>query len=655
MILIIIIYEVALLTITLLDGKKLEFTNKTNGLEIANTISKSLARVAYAVYIDDVLCDLTYEITKSCKVEILTDKNLTVVLSMLRHDLAHVMAEAVYELFPNTKFAIGPNTEHGFFYDFLPEKPFKEEDLPLIEKRMLEIINRGEDITCERITKTEALQRLKANNETFKIEILQGIEAESVTFYQQGNFVDLCRGPHINNTKRIPPFFKLTKLSGVYWQGDSTKPMLQRITGISFFSQKDLDAHLALQTELEQYDHRKLGREMDLFHIQEEAVGSVFWHDKGWRIYHKLETYIRSKLNQHNYQEVKTPQLIDLSLWQDSGHADKFIENMFLVNLPEDHKTLAIKPMNCPAHVQIFNQGSKSYKDLPLRMAEFGCCHRNEPSGALHGIMRVRAFTQDDAHIFCTEEHIVSETQSFCELLKEVYKEIFGNSEITIKFSDRPLNRAGDDATWDKAETSLLAAAKASSLEVISNKGEGAFYGPKLEFVIKDSLGRDWQLGTLQVDFILPNRLQAYYIGEDGNKHHPVMLHRAILGSFERFIGILLEHYKGRLPLWLAPIPIQIVTVSNKVDEYATKIYNEMKKLQINVELDSRNKKINYKIREHTLSKVPIIAVIGEKEATNNTLSLRIFGLEKQVTLSVADTILMLQNNIMQKNIEIIL
>lgn len=615
-----------MITITLLDGKKLEFTKKTTGLEIANTISKNLARVAYAIYIDDVLCDLTYEITKSCKVEIITDKNLAVVLPMLRHDLAHVMAEAVYELFPNTKFAIGPSTDNGFFYDFLPERPFKEEDLLLIEKRMLEIINRGEDITCEKVTKAEALKRLQAQQENFKVAILKGIESEFVTFYKQGKFVDLCKGPHINNTKRIPPYFKLTKLSGVYWQGDAKQPMLQRITGTSFFTQKDLDSHLALQAELEQHDHRKLGRDMDLFHIQEEAVGSIFWHDKGWRIYHKLESYIRDKLNKHDYQEVKTPQLIDLSLWQDSGHADKFIENMFVVNLPEDNKTLAIKPMNCPAHVQIFNQGSKSYKDLPLRMGEFGCCHRNEPSGALHGIMRVRAFTQDDAHIFCTEDQIISETKSFCSLLKEVYNEIFGHSEITIKFSDRPANRAGDDATWDKAEAALFAAAKASGLDVISNKGEGAFYGPKLEFVIKDSLGRDWQLGTLQVDFILPNRLQAYYVGEDGNKHHPVMLHRAILGSFERFIGILLEHYKGRLPLWLAPVAIQIVTVSNKVDDYANKIYNELKNLQINVELDSRNKKINYKIREHTLSKVPIIAVIGEKEVADNTLSLRILG-----------------------------
>ena len=641
-----------MIEITLLDGTKITFNAPTTGYEIAMQISPKLADSCFVVYVNDELWDLSREINFSCKIQLVNNKNPDVLLPLLRHDMAHLLAQATLELFPNTKLATGPATEHGFFYDFLPSKPFTEDDLSKIETKMLEIIDRNEEITRTILTKEQALEKIKSQNEPFKVEILEGINAETVSFYKQGAFEDLCLGPHSKNTKQIPKSFKLTKVSGVYWKSDSKNPMLQRIYGVGFLNKKDLDSYLSLQAELEKYDHRKLGKELDLFHLQEEAVGSVFWHEKGWRLYLTLEHYLRNKLNKHDYKEVRTPQMIDKSLWELSGHWEKFRENMFIVNSSED-TTLAIKPMNCPAHVQIFKQGMKSYKDLPLKMSEFGCCHRNEPSGALHGLMRVRSFTQDDAHIFCTEDQIIEETDKFCSLLKEIYSEIFGEIEITVKFSDRPEKRAGSDATWDKAEESLYSAAKNAGLDLVINKGEGAFYGPKLEFAIKDSLGRDWQLGTFQVDFILPERLDATYVGSDGEKHHPVMLHRAILGSMERFIGILIEHYRGKFPLWLSPQHLAIATVSNKVDDYALKINQQFQDANIITVLDIKYNKINYKIRDHSTNKMPIIGIIGEQESANGTITLKFLGIENQVTLSVEEAINLIKKNINAKNINI--
>ncbi|MCL2566960.1 MAG: threonine--tRNA ligase [Alphaproteobacteria bacterium] len=639
-----------MIEITLLDNSKLVFENHPSGLDVANRISPNLAKNAYACYVDGELWDLNKTIEKNSKVEIITNKNAEIVLGMLRHDMAHLLGEAIMELFPDTILATGPTTENGFFYDSLPINPFSAEDLIHIEEKMKEIIDRAEEVQCRVISKEEAINLYKSQNQHFKVEILEGIEDEYVSFYKQGNFDDLCRGPHINNTRRIPKSFKLTKVSGVYWQGDSQKPMLQRVYGVGFLTQKDLDNFLTLQEELEKNDHRKLGKELNLFHMQEEAVGAVFWHDKGWRIYRTLENYIRGKLQQNGYGEVKTPILLDRSLWEASGHWDKFGENMFVIN-NNDNTMLALKPMNCPAHIQIFKQGQKSYRDLPLRMAEFGCCHRNEPSGALHGIMRVRAFTQDDAHIFCTQEQIISETVDFCHLLKEVYREVFGDIDIIVKFSDRPAKRAGSDKVWDESEKALSEAAREAGLDPILNKGEGAFYGPKLEFAIKDSLGRDWQLGTLQSDFVLPHRLGAYYIGEDGNKHAPVMLHRAILGSLERFIGILLEHYKGKLPLWLAPVQVCVMTISNKFDDYAIYVADSLKSAGINVELDLRYQKISYKIREHTINKVPLMLIIGEKEENSKSITLRILGEDKQEAMSLDSFVNLVEKNIKSKNI----
>ncbi|MFL1780466.1 Threonine--tRNA ligase [Candidatus Hepatincolaceae symbiont of Richtersius coronifer] len=640
-----------MIEITLNDGAKLNFNEKVTGYDIAFKISPQLAKQAYAVYVNQDLWDLHRDIDFSCKIELITSKNINVLLPLIRHSLAHVMAEAVLELFPDTLLATGPVIENGFFYDFLPHNPFKEEDFIIIEAKMKEIIDRSENVQRTLIGKAEAIAKFASLGEKFKTYILKNnIDEEVVSLYKQGNFEDLCRGPHVFNTNKLPKSFKLTKVSGVYWQGDSNNPMLQRITAVAFLTQKDLDSFLALQEELEKNDHRKIGKDMELFHIQEEAVGSIFWHDKGWKIYRTLEAYIRSKLEKNNYIEVKTPQLLSRSLWEASGHWDKYGEGMFLIE-DSDKSTLALKPMNCPGHVQMFKQGSKSYKDLPLRMAEFGCCHRNEPSGSLHGIMRVRAFTQDDAHIFCLEDQIVQETKEFCTLLKEIYKEIFGDIEIIVHFSDRPIKRAGDEEIWDKAEKALYVAAQAAGLDPILSKGEGAFYGPKLEFAIKDSLGRNWQLGTLQVDFILPQRLGATYIAEDGNKYIPVMLHRAILGSFERFIGILLEHYKGRIPLWLSPIHLVIATVSDKVDDYAIKTHQLFQQHNILTILDTRSKKINYKVREHILSKIPIIAVVGEKEATENSLTLRFGNADQHIVLKVDEVLAFIKKNLEEKNI----
>ncbi|MBT6416542.1 threonine--tRNA ligase, partial [Candidatus Puniceispirillum sp.] len=564
-------------------------------------------------------------------------------LALLRHDCAHVMAEAVLELYPETQVTIGPSIENGFYYDFHRETAFSEDDLASIEKRMHEIVDRDEAIIRDVWTRDEAVAFYEKNSEPFKVELVAAIPAEeTVTFYKQGNFIDLCRGPHLPSTGKLGHAFKLMKVAGAYWRGDSNRPMLQRIYGTAWRTEKELNAYLHMLEEAEKRDHRKLGKQLDMFHLQEEAAGSVFWHSKGWFVYREIESYVRRRLEQAGYGEVKTPQLVDRTLWEASGHWDKFRENMFTAQ-SEDERTLALKPMNCPCHVQIFRQGIKSYRDLPLRMAEFGSCHRNEPSGALHGIMRVRAFTQDDAHIFCTEDQITEESVKFCALLQSIYAD-FGFTDVRVKFSDRPEVRAGDDATWDKAESALTDACSAAKLETTLNPGEGAFYGPKLEFVLRDAIGRDWQCGTLQVDFVLPERLDAEYVGEDGNRHRPVMLHRAILGSMERWIGILIEQYSGRMPNWLAPVQIVVASITDSANDYAEQVAHTAEAMGLRVERDFRNEKISYKVREHSVMKVPFILAVGGREADAGTVALRRLGSNDQTDLDMNQALEMLRD-----------
>ncbi|MDC1111101.1 threonine--tRNA ligase [Alphaproteobacteria bacterium] len=622
-----------MLTITLPNQDKKKYNQPVTSMQIAQDISKNLASNAFVCLVNGELWDLEREIEVDSTVSILTQKNKEI-LDVIRHDAAHIMAEAVLELFPETQATIGPSIENGFYYDFFREKKFSLTDLEIIEKRMHEIVDRDEKIFREVWTRKKALEHYSKNNENFKIELVNTIpEDQLITFYRQGDFLDLCRGPHTSSTKKLGHAFKLTKLAGSYWRGDSKNSVLQRIYGTAFLSDKDLKNYLLMIEEAEKRDHRKLGKELDLFHLQDEAIGSVFWHKKGWAIYLEVESYMRRKLNKSAYDEVKTPQVIDRSLWEKSGHWEKFKEHMFMAKGDED-KTLALKPMNCPGHVQIYKQGLKSYKDLPIRMAEFGSCHRNEPSGALHGIMRVRQFTQDDAHIFCMDNQITSECVIFCELLQAIYKD-FGFADLKVKFSDRPEIRAGDDKTWDKAENALLVAIKAANISYSLNPGEGAFYGPKLEFVLTDAIGRDWQCGTLQVDFVLPNRLGAYYVDIDGQKKHPVMLHRAILGSLERWIGILIEQYSGRMPLWLAPIQVTICSITNNTNDYILKINKDLDKVGIRNEIDLRNEKIGYKIREHSNNAVPIIIVIGDKEQETKTVAVRYLGSKNQENLDL--------------------
>ena len=622
-----------MLTITLPNQDKKKYNQPVTSMQIAEEISKNLASNAFVSLVNGELWDLEREIEVDSTVSILTKKNKEI-LDVIRHDAAHIMAEAVLELFPETQATIGPSIENGFYYDFFREKKFSLTDLEIIEKRMHEIVDRDEKIFREVWTRKKALEHYSQNNENFKIELVNAIpEDQLITFYRQGDFLDLCRGPHTSSTKKLGHAFKLTKLAGSYWRGDSKNSVLQRIYGTAFLSDKDLKNYLLMIEEAEKRDHRKLGKELDLFHLQDEAIGSVFWHKKGWAIYLEVESYMRRKLNKSEYDEVKTPQVIDRSLWEKSGHWEKFKEHMFMAKGDED-KTLALKPMNCPGHVQIYKQGLKSYKDLPIRMAEFGSCHRNEPSGALHGIMRVRQFTQDDAHIFCMDNQITSECVIFCELLQAIYKD-FGFADLKVKFSDRPEIRAGDDKTWDKAENALLVAIKAANISYSLNPGEGAFYGPKLEFVLTDAIGRDWQCGTLQVDFVLPNRLGAYYVDIDGQKKHPVMLHRAILGSLERWIGILIEQYSGRMPLWLAPIQVTICSITNNTNDYILKINKDLDKVGIRNEIDLRNEKIGYKIREHSNNAVPIIIVIGDKEQETKTVAVRYLGSKNQENLDL--------------------
>jgi threonyl-tRNA synthetase len=617
--------------ITLPDGSTRSFAGPVTGAELAATIGKGLAKAALAVEVDGALQDLDRPIAHDAAVRIIRAQDPGA-LALIRHDCAHVMAEAVQDLFPGTQVTIGPAIENGFYYDFFRSEPFSSEDLARIEQRMGEIAAADRRFVREEVSRNEAHRRFAAMGEQFKLELLDAIpESEPVTIYHQGGWFDLCRGPHGPSTGRIGAF-KLMKAAGAYWRGDATKPQLQRIYGTAFASQKEFAAYLHQLEEAERRDHRRLGREMDLFHVQEEAPGAVFWHPKGWRLWQQVESYIRRRLDAGGYQEVKTPQLVDKVLWERSGHAAMFAKDMYF--LESEKRTFAVKPMNCPCHVQIFNQSLHSYRDLPLRMAEFGSCHRNEPSGALHGIMRVRAFTQDDAHIFCTPEQITAESVDFCALLMSVYRD-FGFTDVRVKFSDRPTSRAGEDEVWDQAEAALWDAVKAAGLDVTVNSGEGAFYGPKLEFVLRDAIGRDWQCGTLQVDFVMPERLDAAYIGPDGAKHRPVMLHRAILGSLERFIGVLIEHYAGRLPLWLAPVQAVVATVTNEADAYATEVGDRLRAGGIRAEVDTRSDKIGYKVREHSLAKVPLIMAVGGREAADRTVSLRRLGATAQESLGL--------------------
>ena len=623
--------------ITLPDDSIRSFDGSVDGFELASAIGPGLAKSAMMMIVDGNERDLSFRIEQDCNVVIITRKD-AVALDLIRHDCAHVMAEAVTELYPEAQVTIGPAIENGFYYDFYREKPFTEGDLETIETKMHEIIDRGDPFEREVWARDEAISHYQKIKEPFKVELIEGIpDDEPISFYRQGNFLDLCRGPHAPSTKHVGHAFKLMSVAGAYWRGDSSNPMLQRIYGTAWPDEKKLKAYLNMLEEAEKRDHRRLGRELDLFHMQEEAVGSIFWHPRGWSLYREIEAHVRRRLEDGNYKEVKTPQLIDRSLWEASGHWDKFRENMFTAD-SEDDRTLALKPMNCPGHVQIYKQGLKSYRDLPIRMAEFGSCHRNEPSGALHGIMRVRAFTQDDAHIFCSEDQITSESIIFCDLLRKIYKD-FGFEDVRVKFSDRPSIRAGDDETWDRAEEALKNACEAAGLETTLNPGEGAFYGPKLEFVLRDAIGRDWQCGTLQVDFVLPERLDANYIASDGSKKRPVMLHRAILGSMERWIGILIEQYAGRFPIWLAPVQAVITTITGDNDDYAYKVLEECKKVGLRAAVDVRNEKINYKIREHSNAKIPVILVVGTKEQENETVAVRRLGGKSQEILALDDAV----------------
>ena len=623
--------------ITLPDDSIRSFDGSVDGFELASAIGPGLAKSAMMMIVDGNERDLSFRIEQDCNVVIITRKD-AVALDLIRHDCAHVMAEAVTELYPETQVTIGPAIENGFYYDFYRERPFTEGDLETIETKMHEIIDRGDPFEREVWARDEAISHYEKIKEPFKVELIEGIpDDEPISFYRQGNFLDLCRGPHAPSTKHVGHAFKLMSVAGAYWRGDSSNPMLQRIYGTAWPDEKKLKAYLNMLEEAEKRDHRRLGRELDLFHMQEEAVGSIFWHPRGWSLYREIEAHVRRRLEDGDYKEVKTPQLIDRSLWEASGHWDKFRENMFTAD-SEDDRTLALKPMNCPGHVQIYKQGLKSYRDLPIRMAEFGSCHRNEPSGALHGIMRVRAFTQDDAHIFCSEDQITSESIIFCDLLRKIYKD-FGFEDVRVKFSDRPGVRAGDDVTWDRAEEALKNACEAAGLETTLNPGEGAFYGPKLEFVLRDAIGRDWQCGTLQVDFVLPERLDANYIASDGSKKRPVMLHRAILGSMERWIGILIEQYAGRFPIWLAPVQAVITTITGDNDDYAYKVLEECKKVGLRAAVDVRNEKINYKIREHSNAKIPVILVVGTKEQENETVAVRRLGGKSQEILALEDAV----------------
>ena len=626
-----------MLNITLLDGKKLQFPGKVNGHEIAKTISPSLAKKALVIKVNDSFKDLSSFIEKDSTVQIITIED-DYGLEVIRHDTAHVLAMAVQELFKDTQVTIGPVIENGFYYDFSRKKPFTDEDLVKIEEKMREIIDRDEPTTREVWDREKAIEHFKKKGELYKAEIINSIPTkEEISIYFHGKWHDLCRGPHLTSTGKIGKAFKLTKLAGAYWRGDSNNEMLQRIYGTSWRNKKELDEYLHRIEEAEKRDHRKLGKVMDLFHFQEESPGAVFWHEGGWQLFQSLIDFMRQRQTEAGYREVNTPDILDKTLWEKSGHWEKFQEHMYTTKTP-DERVFAIKPMNCPGCVQIFNQGLKSYRDLPLKLSEFGKVHRYESSGSLHGLMRVRSFTQDDAHIFCTENQITEESLKVTKLILDIYK-AFGFENVILKYSDRPAKRVGDDKLWDKAEAALLEAVKASKLDYSINKGEGAFYGPKIEFVLRDTIGRDWQCGTLQVDLNLPGRLGATYIDKDGTKKNPVMLHRALFGSLERFIGILIEHYAGKLPLWLSPKQVAILPISQEFDDYAKKVSAELDKNKIRNIIDLKNEKINYKIREHSLSKTPILMICGSKEQESQSITLRRLGQEKQDILPLKEAV----------------
>jgi threonyl-tRNA synthetase len=616
--------------IQLLDGKKISFEKSMDGFELVKKISKSLEKEALIMSVNGELKDLSYEIRKDSKIKIITCKDKEG-LEVLRHDTAHILAMAVQELYPGTQVTIGPIIENGFYYDFARKESFTEDDLTKIEKKMEQIVDRN-DKTSRHVWKREdAIKHFKKIGEKYKAEIIESIPAgEEVSVYSHGNWSDLCRGPHLSSTGKIGKAFKLIKVSGAYWRGDSKNEMLQRIYGTCWNSKEELEEYLNRLEEAEKRDHRKLGKEMDLFHFREESPGAVFWHEKGWTLFQRLIEFMRMKQRMAGYKEINTPELLDRSLWEKSGHWEKFSEHMYTSETP-DEKIFAIKPMNCPGCVQVFNQGLKSYRDLPLKLSEFGKVHRYEPSGALHGLLRVRAFTQDDAHIFCTEDQITEETLSVTNLILKIYKDL-GFENVILKYSDRPEKRVGDDKIWDKSESALLAAIKLSKLEYTINKGEGAFYGPKIEFVLRDAIGRDWQCGTLQVDLNLPGRLGASYVDKDGIKKVPVMLHRALFGSLERFIGIIIENYAGKLPFWLAPTQVVALPIAEENNEYVKKLFEDLFKEGIKCEVDLRNQKINYKIREHSLAKIPMILVCGKREVAENTVTVRRLGSEKQET-----------------------
>ncbi len=637
------------ISITLPDGSKRIYAAGTTGMQVAESIGAGLAKAAIGMKIDGAQRDIYLPIHADANLSILTTKDMDG-LDIMRHTLtAQVLALAIKELHPTAKLAIGPTIEQGFYYDIDLEQKLSPDDLPIIEAKMREIMERKQSVTREMWARDAAIAMFEARGESYKAELIRNApeddttERGKISLYRQGSgddaFIDLCRGPHVPSIDKISPAFRLTRLAGAYWRGDSNNQMLQRIYGVAFANEKDLKAYLTMMEEAEKRDHRKLGRELDLFHIQEEAQGQVFWHDKGWTIYRLVEDYIRRKIRADGYIEVKTPVMVDRVLWEKSGHWEKFRENMFTIE--NDERTLAVKPMNCPCHVQIFNVGLKSYRDLPLRMAEFGSCYRNEPTGALHGIMRLRGFVQDDAHIFCTEDQIISETKRFCTLLLQVYEEL-GFTKVDVCLATRPETRAGSDATWDKAEAGLAEAVAATGLSYTTLPGEGAFYGPKLEFHLKDSLGRSWQCGTLQLDFVLPERLDANYIAEDGNKKRPVMLHRAILGSLERFIGILIEEYAGKFPAWLAPLQVVVCPITNEFDIYAHEVCAKLTKTGLRVSADTSNNKINYKVRDHSLQKVPFIIAVGAREMEQETVAIRRLGSDKQEVLPLTDAIVLL-------------
>ncbi len=636
------------ITLTLPDGATRTYPAGTTGAQVAESIAKSLAKAAVAIRLNGELCDLSLPINADANIAIIR-RDDDAALELIRHDAAHVLAEAVQSLFPGTQVTIGPVIENGFYYDFARNEPFTPEDFAAIEKKMKEIVAKAQPFTREVWDRKTAIETFKAKGENFKVELIEDLpESEDIKIYKQGEWFDLCRGPHMRTTADVGTSFKLMKVAGAYWRGDSNRQMLTRIYATAWRNDKELQDYLTQLEEAEKRDHRKLGQQMDLFHFQEEAQGSVFWHPKGYSIWLTLESYLRRRLQQGGYVEVKTPQLIDNKLWVASGHWGKYRENMFVVpdEVPgtDDDKPvlsgkarlMALKPMNCPAHVQIFNQGIKSYRDLPIRMAEFGCCHRNEAHGALHGLMRVRQMTQDDAHIFCREDQIESEAVAFCTFLDQIYKDV-GFNEVRVRLALRPDQRAGDDATWDRAENGLRAALKAAKIEYTEAPGDGAFYGPKLEFHLKDAIGRSWQLGTLQLDMVLPERLGASYIGEDGQKHRPIMLHRAAFGSMERFIGVMIENYAGKLPIWMAPVQCVVATITSEADAYATEVYEALKARGLRVELDLRNEKINYKVREHSVAKVPVMFVVGAREAAEKTVAIRTLGSQEQQFRPLAD------------------